>query len=539
MIKQSRRDFLRQSAKVTGLLGTASFINPSLLMANTTQTEEFEDYKAIVVLMLQGGNDSLNMLIPTSESGENGFNYDNYSTARGINETRYQDILVNNNPLDIQQYYSGDQLTTNPYASATVGTGTNIGAYRFGHFPLNHKGIPAGINSVMPELAKLIEDDKCSIIANVGTLVKPIDKSLYQDSPNDRPPFLFSHNNQRRMIQTGKGDDLYLMGWGGRIVDKWSYEQTVNGNSIINMSISYGGNNRLLMGNDSSGLVLPTGKMIVHKHANQDNDSSRYGFGDAFQALNNQNEGDIFTRLFRRMNSNAYNKLYAISDTLDNAGDLFTGVTDAYGNALFSSPDNEGKATELPGGSDDKLIKQMESLAKMITLSAKSSAEGGFGAKRQIFYIQMGGFDTHSGQANKHASLLRGLSMGLDKFQRAMESQGLADNVTLMSSSDFGRTVRSNGDGTDHAWGSQQFVMGGALNNNRMVGQLPDLALGSNDDVSSKGRILPTTAYDQVCASVCKWWGVNDSDMQEIFPNLLNFSQNGNIASSYLDLFDS
>lgn len=534
-MKQSRRDFLRQSAAVSGLLGTTSLIKPGLLMANSNVEDQFDDYKAVVVLMLHGGNDSLNMILPTTESGEDGFNYNNYANARGLNEPQHQSILVANNPLELSHYFSGDRLIDNPYA--TSGGITN--QYRYGHFPLAHKGIPAGVNSLMPELAKLIEDDKCSLIANVGTLLQPLSKTDYKDSPASRPPFLFSHNNQRRMMQTGKGDDLHMMGWGGRIVDRWTMDQDINAGSLINMSISYGGNNRLLMGNDSTGLVLPTGKMVVHKHAGQDNNPDRYSFGDGFQALNNQTDGDIFTRLFRRMNQNAYNKLYAISDALNGSEDLFNGVNDSYGNALFSDPNSENNATGLPGGADTKVIKQIEALSKMIALSARSSNEGGFGAKRQIFYIQMNGFDTHGSQATRHAGLLRGLSLALDKFQRAMESQSLGDKVTLMTTSDFGRTVRSNGDGTDHAWGAQQLVLGGALNSNRMVGTLPDLALGSDSDVSGKGRMLPTTAYDQLCASVCNWWGVSDEEMTEIFPNLLNFSADGTAAGSYLDLFDS
>ncbi|MCU7932882.1 MAG: DUF1501 domain-containing protein [Candidatus Thiodiazotropha sp. (ex Codakia rugifera)] len=151
---------------------------------------------------------------------------------------------------------------------------------------------------------------------------------------------------------------------------------------------------------------------------------------------------------------------------------------------------------------------------------------------------------THSNQAITHPLLLRELSLGLWEFQKSMEELGYAKQVTTFTLSDFGRTLSQNGDGTDHAWGSHQLVMGGlgdgsaaSLDGGKLFGTLPHLHLGGDDDFSDKGRIIPTMAQDQVNASIARWFGVDDDLMQSLFPNLVYFQTNGNFESAYVDLF--
>jgi uncharacterized protein (DUF1501 family) len=134
----------------------------------------------------------------------------------------------------------------------------------------------------------------------------------------------------------------------------------------------------------------------------------------------------------------------------------------------------------------------------------------------------LGGFDTHSGQSERHAMLLRTLSLALGDFQTALDDMGMSNEVTTYTVSDFGRSVGSNGDGTDHAWGGHYFVMGGAVKPG-LYGKLPDLTLGGNDDIGSKGRLIPTTSYDTYMSTILKWFGVSEVDREEIFPNLVNF----------------
>jgi uncharacterized protein (DUF1501 family) len=188
------------------------------------------------------------------------------------------------------------------------------------------------------------------------------------------------------------------------------------------------------------------------------------------------------------------------------------------------------------------LINQLESVAKMIDMGTKDAFKSG-GYKRQIFMVSLGGFDTHSNQDTEHPLLLRELSLGLSKFQNAMEELGHANKVTSFTMSDFGRTLGNNGDGTDHAWGAHHLVMGGDGQNNpgnlmggQMLGQLPDVTIDGTDDYSDKGRIIPSTAQDQLNASLCRWFGVDEVLMPTIFPNLQNFvTFSGDLNSAYLN----
>ena len=170
-------------------------------------------------------------------------------------------------------------------------------------------------------------------------------------------------------------------------------------------------------------------------------------------------------------------------------------------------------------------------IARLIEAGSRSAGNGGFGMKRQIFFCQVGGYDTHSGQtpgannptAGSHANLLAELSQGMHAFQRAMEQLGLSNNVTSFTASDFGRTFPCNGDGSDHGWGSHHLIMGGAVNGRRTYGNFPTLAVNGPDDTST-GRWIPTTAIDQYFATLATWFGVDNGNLSTVFPNLGRFS---------------
>lgn len=215
--------------------------------------------------------------------------------------------------------------------------------------------------------------------------------------------------------------------------------------------------------------------------------------------------------------------------------------TGSYGEGLFTTPTTNdlGFGTSLGG----KLISQLESVAKMIELGAQDrfSTEG---YHRQIFMVGLGGFDTYATQGSKHPLLLRELSLALWKFQKAMEELGHANKVTTFTMSDFGRTVSRNSTGTDHAWGGHHIVMGGdgagisgSLNGGQVLGHLPDLSLGGDDDYSGKGRTIPRIAQDQLNAILCRWLGVDNALMPTIFPNLTKFtsSSGSGLDSTYLN----
>ncbi|MEW8587379.1 MAG: DUF1501 domain-containing protein, partial [Candidatus Thiodiazotropha sp.] len=258
-----------------------------------------------------------------------------------------------------------------------------------------------------------------------------------------------------------------------------------------------------------------------------------------FNAANTPTTSDYFKLLYNRL----LQKSVSIFDFLESSWrttQIDFAASDSYGRELFSIPTHQqlGFAKNING----VLINQLASVAKMIHMGASGTLGPGY--NRQIFLVQLGGFDTHARQAEDHPLLLRELSLALWKFQSAMEELGYAQQVTTFTMSDFGRTLTNNGDGTDHAWASNQLVMGGVgdrsagrLDGGKLFGTLPDLRLGGADDHGDKGRYIPTTAQDQVNAAITRWFGVDDSLMRSLFPNLANFQSGADFDSSYIDLF--
>jgi len=323
----------------------------------------------------------------------------------------------------------------------------------------------------------------------------------------------------------------------------------------MGLNISYAGSDRMLIGNTSTPLVVSPGnppQIYDMKKALYDTHTDRRAL---FQAMHGV-QGNSATGLtsfdtsktyvaanpFERLFGNTSRKSMSVFDLLNDAWDSHTlnyFRKDSYGNDLFSVPSAADLGFENP--IKGQLITQLEAVAKMIDMGVRDSfASGGY--NRQIFMVSLGGFDTHSDQASKHPLLLRELSLGLSKFQAAMEDLGHANKVSTFTMSDFGRTLGNNGDGTDHAWGANHIVMGGDghnqlgnLRGGQMLGQLPDFRLDGSDDYNDKGRIIPSTAQDQLNASLCRWFGVDDALMPTVFPNLANFGQTpGDINSAYL-----
>ncbi|MCU7828150.1 MAG: DUF1501 domain-containing protein [Candidatus Thiodiazotropha sp. (ex Myrtea sp. 'scaly one' KF741663)] len=539
----SRRDFLKAlaGAGAIGALGSAgqlAFIKQA--MANAPA---FSDYKALVCIFLYGGNDSFNMFVPTATHGA-------YAAVRGT-------LGVSNTDLGLPTIAGGTDLNNgnlslgalNPYNVEQ----TQATAYTKGIYPLSgSNSVELGVNGVMPELAQLITDSKANIVANVGTLVNPVTRSEILAQSANLPLFLFAHNHQQRALQTGQADNLNDVGWAGRIADNWS---GINNNSTLGLNLSYAGNDRMLIGNDTTPLVLKpstppvySGMKLAQNNVHDDRralfkalaEIQGSGPNVTFGATNTFNTADPFMDLYSRMQIKSMDTFDALYNTWVNNPASYTS-TGSYGEPLFSVPSNSdlGFTDDIKGS----LIGQLSAVANMIDLSA-NNVDSLTGFNRQIFFVQLGGFDTHSSQLNTHPLLLRELSLALWKFQKALEEKGHANKVTTFTMSDFGRTVSNNGSGTDHAWGAHHIVMGGDglgsagnLDGGRMLGSLPDLSLGGTDDYSGKGRIIPTLAQDQLNASLCNWFGVDTTLMPNIFPNLVNFQTGGGIDSAYLNLF--
>jgi len=535
----NRRDFIRTllSTSVVGALGSVGQL--ALMREAVAETKAFDDYKAMVCIFLSGGNDSFNMIIPNGAGAveDNPKGYATYQSIRGnlsVADTYLDYSLLNNYNVD----------------------GSEESAYLKGMYSLESKGIDLGINAVMPELAKLVSDNKASIISNIGNLVRPVTRDEIEAGTADLPLFLFAHNHQQRALQTGQGNNLNDVGWAGRIADNW---MGVNSNSPLGLNVSYAGSDRMMIGETTVPLAIRAGSPPNFNNMDKDGNPANLDRRAVFHALagreNTSPTGKIsFDVTNTPTTTNPFQAFYGKAslksmDSFELLEDAWTARTvsysrtDSYGNSLFSipSPSDLDFYDELDGG----LIEELEAIAKMIDIGANNAFDGSE-HNRQIFMVNLGSFDTHSGQNKKHPLLLRELSLALGKFQEALEEKGHANKVTTFTMSDFGRTMSNNGDGTDHAWGAHQSVIGGDglnsagnLNGGQMIGTLPDITLDGADDYGSKGRIIPTTAQDQLNATLCKWFGVDDALMPTIFPNLENFGTVSDDAdSAYLkDLF--
>jgi len=523
----NRRRLLKATLGIGGLACTVPSSWP-LAPTALASTPSFKDYKAMVCVFLYGGNDSFNMFIPPDNT-----NFGDYRSIRGS-------LAVDNTKtLPIPDFTS---TLTNPYA-----TDSNDNAYRQeGIYRPN--GLSLGVNPVMPELARLIADNKASVVANMGPLVKPVSKIdinsfTTSQSQQNLPLFLFSHNHQQRILQTGKANSLDDTGWAGKIADQW---QGIN--NPVGLNISYFGNDRMLIGETTSPLVLNPGQPKRFSEMQNDNLNSNLHRKALFQALTGATNDKGFASY---QNKNPWRKLYGSilqksHTTIDDlyqkwqsvSVDDFFSTMDPYNQSLFY-PYADSSDTSFLGLEDSlagKLISQLDAVARMIHLGKTD-----YGFKRQIFFVLHGGFDTHGSQADVHPLLLRELSLGLWKFQKALKELELENNVTTFTMSDFGRTMSNNGDGTDHAWGGHHIVIGGDGNNTagnlkggQLLGTVPNVTLGGDDDYSDKGRIIPTTSQDQLNATICQWFGVPTADIEAtLFPNLTNF------PTKYLNLFSS
>lgn len=508
MNSMDRRHFIKGvlgTGAVSALGGVSSLYSGIARAASPA----FSDYKALVVLYMFGGNDAYNMMVPL---GEGNSSYDSYQLSRG-------DIAVNNQKL------TPDVNGNNPYLA---GGDTDADKYRAGLYQFNDEKF--GINGMMPEFAKLVANKYAAVVANVGSLVEPVTKENFREKR--LPPFLFAHNHQTRAMETGWADNLNAMGWAGRIADLWEAHtgSGVNTGSPLGLNVSFSGNSRLLTGRQNSPAVLSPNSSQLFDVTNSGFDT------DVFRRLNSELAGD---HPLRRVLKTANRKAADLSDILATefarTEDDFAGLQDPYGNELFAVP--SATQLELSRNIHGNTLRSMHAAARMISLGRNT-----LGLNRQIIYIGMGGFDNHTDLTGKHPLLLREISLALWSFQQAMGSRGIADEVMVTTLSDFGRTLGNNGDGTDHAWAGNNLIMGGGIDGGRLLGALPDMSLGGASDIgsgsSAKGRLIPTTAVDQVLASAASWVGVPDPDMPAIFPNIANFeAAPGDIGSAYLPLY--
>ena len=469
-LREDRRAFLRRMQAVLAG-GTAFALLPQLDLVGRAMAADAlpgNDYKALVCIFLFGGSDSFNMLIP-HDSAE----YNAYSTSRG----GVYDAATNPTGLG----YARDQLVT----------------------IADTDGKTWGLNPGCTAMKPLFEAGELAFLANVGTLVEPVTKTEVNNKLKRLPAYLYSHNDQQRQWMRGHATTTHAAnGWGGLCGDRLAALNT--GLSALPPTISIFGNNLY----QSGASVLP--------YAVASN-----GPGELARMASNGGSADAI-RLQALEELLHANQGHAMRTRYAGLGETSIMVNGALRQAL--DPANGGDiATTFSG---EPLAAQLRMIARLV----KVSQEPAIGHKRQIFYAGLGGFDTHDNQMDptRHAALLSQVAGALAAFRAALQEIGMLDRVTTFTMSDFGRTLNSNGNGTDHAWGGVQLVMGaaagngGSLQGRRVWGDYPLLELDGEQSMG-RGRMIPTTSIQQVGATLASWMGVAEADLGTIFPGIGNF----------------
>jgi uncharacterized protein (DUF1501 family) len=404
------------------------------------------DYKALVCLFLNGGNDATNLVVPSDSAG-----YAAYARARGDLALAQPGLL----PISPRRYADGRSWALHP---------------------------------AVPALRDLFASGRLAVLCNVGTLVRPTTLADYQAGKN-LPPQLFSHSDQQLHWQSGVPDKPFETGWGGRLGDLVA---ALNSSNDISLAISLAGSNSFQRGQSVFPYTVGSGGVQL------------MNFGPPTPTL-----GARVAALRGVFGAAPPNLLEA----------AFGGITteslndsEGLNSVLRTAP---ALGTRFPGSTT---ASQLAMVAKLISVAPV------LGLKRQIFFVELGGWDLHSAQAAGHGPLLAEISAAMKAFYDATVELGIANQVTTFTTSDFGRTYVPNAGGTDHGWGNHQLIMGGAVQGGDFYGTMPSLTVGGNDD-TGRGRWIPGTSVDEYSATLARWFGVSDTNLPVVLPNIGRFAK--------------
>ncbi|MFT5168063.1 MAG: hypothetical protein ACI8P3_003302 [Saprospiraceae bacterium] len=444
----SRRQFIGEAS--CAAIGTTTLFSSilNLGMANTLASPIVRPtgtYKAMVCILLSGGNDSYNMLIPT------GAEYGEYASIRSNLAIPQNEIL--------------------------------------GLSPITPGSTPLGLHPSMPEIQQLFQDGKVAFLNNVGTLIEPTTKTEIINQTAQLPLGLLSHSDQAMQWQTSIPQERSNIGWGGKMAD---IIQSMNSNQNISMNISLSGNN-----------IFQTGNTVTPFTVNSDTGSVGilgYNEPDVFHNLLTSGVNSLLNQQYQDVFKKTYSSV--VKNSIQN-NDFFN---DAIGDTSpFTTP-----------FSDNYISESLHMIARTV------AAHEALGMERQTFFLSVGGFDNHDELLNNQAVLLSQISAGLSEFYNALDEVSMNDCVTSYTISDFARSLTSNGNGTDHAWGGHAMVMGGAVNGQEIYGSYPTLGLGSDLEIGG-GIFIPTLSADEYFAELALWFGVSPFDLPLLLPNIGNF----------------
>ena len=351
--------------------------------------------------------------------------------------------------------------------------------------------LPGGMQlALAPELAPLkgiFDAGRMAVQLNVGPLIQPTTLAQYKAKSVPLPPKLFSHNDQQSVWQSSQPEGSVL-GWGGRMGD---LALSSNGKATFTC-VSVTGNAVYLAGQNAQAYQVSSGGAVPINGIK----NGVYGSAACATALNT-----LITQASSNYMESAYSQTTQRSIAAEGT------VTAATSSIALATPFNPA----------NPLAMQLQMVAKMI--AGRSTLD----AKRQVFMVSLGGFDTHDFLPQNHPVLLGQVAEALKSFYDATKELAIDDKVTAFTASDFGRTLASNGDGSDHGWGSHHFVVGGAVNGKKYYGTAPAIAVNGTDDVG-QGRLLPTTSVDQFAATLASWFGVSGSELKLVVPNIVNYT---------------
>ena len=500
----SRRMFLQQAGALSALVGSAATplaINLAALGSAAAQGQS--DYRAIVCLFFFGGNDGFNMVLPTDAAS-----WSAYQTTR------------NQAPDPIALRAVG----VLPDTTAAVASPARLGGV-LPIAPINAQGRSYALHPLLAGLQTLFNTDRrLAVLPNIGPLIMPTTKAQYATATHPRPARLFSHNDQQNTWQA-LGPEGTTLGWGGRMGDLMAAQNARPSFTAISAT----GNAVWLAGEQVRQYqVNTTGAIPLGV------DTAGRVFGSATVGASLQRlatsvrNSHPFDADLAAVARRAIDAEQILRTALRAPSDPAFGTAPATGNYVANNDPKLRYDNPLTGAqAPNALAQQMQIVARLIDAGLRGTS----GTRRQVFFVSVGGFDTHDLQNRNEADLMARVAQALQYFDTTLGGLGARNNVTTFSASDFGRTFTSNGDGTDHGWGSHHFVMGGAVRGGDLYGRFPTLSVknsnnnnfdGSPDQLGN-GSLLPATSVDQLGATLGRWMGLSDAQILDIFPSLANF----------------
>jgi uncharacterized protein (DUF1501 family) len=471
----TRRAFLRRSAQ---LAFTGAALPTVLNLAAIGEAAAFNatGYKALVCVFLNGGNDNWNTVVPYDNT-----NYDLYSAIRGGGAGRTAGGVA-----------LGQAAMANTVLSPTT--------------PLTG-GRQFALHPSMTGLAGLFNAGQVAVQMNVGPLVVPLTKTQYEGSNRalyPLPPKLFSHNDQQSIWQSSSPEGSTI-GWGGNIGD---LALSSNAGSSLFTCISITGNAVFLSGDQALAYqVSPQGAVKIDCVNNDVYGSA--AIKTTMRDLLQQARSDVL--------ENEYNRVTQRSIAAEGS------INGGIGATATAATANTGEFAPFAGIPDsNSLAGQLKMVARLI------AARTSLSTKRQVFFVSLGGFDLHDNLTLGHVTNMTRVSQAMTAFYQTTFNLGVAGDVTAFTASDFGRTLTSNGDGSDHGWGGHHFVVGGAVKGKAFYGTPPPVSNGDGSGAEDQwhvgqGRLLPSASVDQYAATLATWFGVEANELAEILPNLRNF----------------